>query len=459
VCVSAFFLILSFTLFYSFGYKYDFETGKSYQTGAMVLKAVPTDVVITKDGEEVQQSGFLNGIWSSFVKIEDLETKSYGLKVNKEGYFEWQKSIPISAGVVGKYESIVLLKKNYALEPAFPDVDLRAQKKVWAYPEKNKIVFRGKINYLEGLFVLDLGSGEQKMVLDKQQMELVGEVQDVRLGEDDSKLLVKAADKYYVVDLGNNNMTYLISEPIGALLSQSDVASFVDGKYLVYGQNGTVAVFDYVTKKNLKVLDGVQSFYTYQGDIYYFKAAETARPILYSLVISDPVREVAACAPLEGFSVQASFTVQKQGGTTLLLSASTLYLIDGELNSKKINSNVKKAQYFQGGRRVLYSNDNEIWIYYTEDKVTQPLKSKGENELLTRFSNPFSNIYLYADEEHLFFQVGGAFFFTELDGRDWRNTFNLFESAEGDTVYYARSKNAIYTVKEGKLLLRDLKED
>lgn len=458
LCVGAFFLILAFTLLYSFGYKYDFDTGESFQTGAIVLKAVPTDVIITKDGEEVKQSGFLNGIWSTFVKIENLASKSYDIRVAKEGYNEWQKDITINGGQVGKFESIVLLKKEYTEKPVMEDVVLADQKNIWFHAEKNMTLVYGTLDAAEGLYLLDLANEEQKIVLDKDQLALMGKIQNIEWTGDDNKIIVKTENDLYVVDLRDGGKAYLISNEIEKVLKQAGAVYYVYGDYIIYGQDGSVYSFNFVTKATKKIIDAIASFYVYEGGLYLFRAEDPASASLHYLGLGDYVRETVISVMPEGYDARNTFTLQKQGDNAIVISGGSLYLVSNDAGTVKLNSNVKEAKFFQNGKRILYSNDNEIWVYYVEDKLSQPTKNRGENELLSRFSGKLSNIYLYSDEEHLFYQENGVLSFTELDGRDNRNTFKLLQNPEGQDLFYVWNKGFIYFVKENRLYKIDLKE-
>jgi len=359
---------------------------------------------------------------------------------------------------VGKYESIVLLKKEYKTLPAFPDVTLPDTANVWMFPEKNKIIFNGKIGNIEGLFMLNLENDDQKILLDKDQLALMGKLQGVLWTQDDDKMMVKAGDNFYIIDLGDNYKTYLVSSNISKLIGTNGTVFYAQDKYVFYNQAGSIFLFNYITKENVQILGGVSSFYVYGGNIYFFKSAEAATPTLYSVNPSSPTNETKVSVMPEGYDSAQSFTVQKNGNYSLLLSATNLYVQDGDNPMEKINSNVAIAKFFQGGKRILYFNDNEIWIYYTEDKDNQPIESKGENQLLSRFSGKLSNIYLYSDEEHLFFQQDDAIDFTEMDGRDNRNTFKVMDNAEGSNIFYSRGKNMIYFLSGSKLFKIDLKE-
>lgn len=458
-CMSAFFLILAVTLFYSFGYHYDPDTGKSFQVGAIVLKVIPRDATITKDDEKVEQGGFLGGMFSTFTKIESLEARSYDIKVSKDGYNEWQKKVQINAGQVKKFENVVLLKKEYAKQQAFGDITLPDAKKIWSNASKNKVAFYGTVADKEGLYIVNMESEDWQMILDKTQMSLMGEIQETKWTEDDGKIIVNAGGNMYIVDLQDNGKTYLISANIAKLLGQDKIVYGIYDRFIVYSQNGMIYSFNYISKENKKLLEGTSSFYEYEGNIYFFKAGETGNITFFSVSIEDPAQETRVGRMPQGYDASAGFTIQKHGDYTILLANDSLYLINKDSSSKKINSNVKKAQFFQGGKRILYSNDNEIWIYYTENKTSQPIKTKDENELLIRLSSKISNIYLYSDEEHIFFQESGALRFTEMDGRDNRNTCKVLENPDGQNIFYVRGKNIVYGTDNSKIYKIDLKEE
>ncbi len=458
LCISAFFLVLAVTLFYSFGYIYDFQTGESYQTGAIVLKAAPKDAVITKDGEVVEQSGLFNGLFSTFVKIENLATgKSYDIKVNKDGYNEWQKNVAVSAGQVGKYESIVLLRQSYEDVPVLPATALPDKKDVWFSPQTNQLIFQGVVGLESGLFLADFNAEEQSLLLDKSQLGLMGEVESVRWSEDGGRIFLGTSLGSYIVELGGEHEAFLIAAGVGKTLKQN--AFFVNDKYVVFIQSGIVFSYDFSTRATKRLADiGTSNFDVNQGTVYFFKES-SGSAVLYSVSVADPALAAEVGTLGAGFDMSRPFTAEQDGGNTLLLSGRTLYLINREGAAKRLNSDVSNADFSKGGKRIVYYNDQEIWVYYIESKTSQPVKTAGENELLARFSGKLSNINVYLDEEHVFFQVDNTLYFTELDGRDWRNTYKLLDNPDGQDVFYVRSSNSMYFIAGDRMFKKELAED
>ncbi|MDD2496474.1 MAG: hypothetical protein PHE29_14955 [Tissierellia bacterium] len=466
LCISAFFLILIITLLYSFGYKYDIFTGKSTRTGAIVLQMTPKDAAVTKDGEIVEKSGLLNGLLTDFVKIEDLEAKTYNIKVTKNGYNEWWKNVEINAGQVNKFENIVLLKQNYTSQRKFESVEFSDISKVWISKEKNKIAYYGIVDNQEGLFVIDLESEKVNWILDKQRIALMGIIKKIRWTEDGNKIIVetvsseKEKTSMYVVDLSDQK-AYSINDEVSQVLSQSpDGELCISDKYLAFAQNNSINLFNYENKEIIKIIDGVDNFFLEQNNIYFFKPSSTASlSTLFYINLDNVSREVKIADMPADYDKTAGFMIKRESGNIIVLSNNSLYFIDKDAKTKKINSNIKEASFFQNGKRIIYFNDNEIWIYYTEDKFTQPIKSKGDNELLTRFSGNISNICLYLDNEHILFQENNTFKFTELDSRNNRNTYNILENANNMGIFYLRGKNYIYYIRENKIFRINLEEE
>jgi len=458
--MSIFFLLLATTLYYSFGYKYDFSTGKSFQMGAIVLRATPRDATIQKDGETVEDNGFLGGVFSPFIKIENLKPKQYSIKVTKDGYNEWQKNVDIKSGQVEKYENVIILKQSYEKQAVLEDVVLPTSDQKWLSAEKNKIIFIGKVALEEGLFIVNLENEEYDLILDKEQLALMGEIENVFWTEDDGRIVLKSPNNMYLIDIRDSGRIYSISSNIVEALNQNANSTiYLFETSIIFEEDNAIYSFDYVTKKTEKLLDNVDNFFVYQGSVYFFKTdTETNSPSLFSASLGDSSYDVRVSYLPTNYDSQAPFAIKKDGGNFIVLSSGSLYFIGKDAKSQKINSNVEAAHFFQSGKRILYYGNNEIWVYYIENKTSQPIKSEGDNELLTRFSGKLSNIYIYSDEEHIFFQENDVFKFTELDSRDHRNTFDILENTIDQEIFYIRGKNFLYYLTDNKFYKLDITE-
>src|SRR5680860_1789083 len=76
-CAMSFFVLLFIILYYSFGYKYNIEAGKTIQTGMIILKTTPKDVTVYNNGQVVENNRTITSFFNNQIKIEELEKGKY----------------------------------------------------------------------------------------------------------------------------------------------------------------------------------------------------------------------------------------------------------------------------------------------------------------------------------------------------------------------------------------------
>ena len=91
ICLILFLIIAPLAIFYSQGYRFDFETKKITQTGGLFLKVIPKQVEVFVDGKLTKKTDFFFGS----ALIENLLPKKYRVSVKKEGYLPWEKNLEI----------------------------------------------------------------------------------------------------------------------------------------------------------------------------------------------------------------------------------------------------------------------------------------------------------------------------------------------------------------------------
>lgn len=95
-------------LFYSQGYRFDFETKKVVQTGGLYFKVAPRSA-------QVYLNGKLKGTTSLFTNsalVENLLPKTYYAEIKKDGYRSWQKTLEVKESQVTEAKNILLFPEN-----------------------------------------------------------------------------------------------------------------------------------------------------------------------------------------------------------------------------------------------------------------------------------------------------------------------------------------------------------
>ena len=107
ICVFFFLLAAPTVVLYSQGYRFDFEKRKITQTGAFYFKASPKSVEVYFDSEHKKTSTITGSLL-----IENLLPKTYVIEIKKEGYYSWQKNLPVAEKQVTEIKNIVLVPEN-----------------------------------------------------------------------------------------------------------------------------------------------------------------------------------------------------------------------------------------------------------------------------------------------------------------------------------------------------------
>ena len=462
ICVTMFFILLAVILYYSFGYKYDLEDGKTVQVGAIIVKTEPEKSDIYINGE-LFKNNILGDLFSDYAKIENLNPETYNVKIEKNNYFSWEKNIGVQGGYITELKNIVLLKNNYESEVLLNGIAVNTElNNIWASNNKNKIAYQ-KINEEKlDIFIFDTKSGEQKIAINSNVL-LLGKCQNYSFdnliwSNDDTKIILRinCDESYsrYLIDLENKNRIYKLDTILNPTEEIERGWNFYFGEALFYLKNNSLYKFDYDKLKSEKIIADISGFSIIGDRVYYFKTGDNN---LYSINHSE------LNTPKKMFTMNDNFDsnlpsriIKSEKNTYLVLSKSgNLYFVNENNKILFINSFTENAYFSNNDKRIIYSNDREIWVYYIYEKISQPSKKEHTNELVTRYSGTISNIFLYKDNEHLFYKEGSAFKFIELDNRDKVNVFSILE-IESNNIFYSSDDNFIYYIKNNKLMRIEL---
>ncbi len=468
-CAATFFFLSGVVLFYSFGYKYNIEENKTVQTGAIIIKAQPEKVDIYKDGAIYKNNKTIANLFSDFVKIEDLKSGTYNIKIESADYFSWEKNISVKSGYVTELKNIVLLKKDYGKNIILNGMEINPdENNIWTNSAKDKIAYQKTGEKGLVLAVFDFNENSENVIADLEKIPFSGikggySLGDIIFSNDSANVIlkIKSADKniWYLIDAENGNKIYGLSQTLNNSEEIKNGWNFYFGRSLFFIKNSVLYEFDYGKRAEEKILEAVNSFSIYGDYIYFFKPG--GKKLYYGNIsgLSGALDIKTAFEMPEDFDSDLPSKITKTGKNAFLILSSSgkLYYINNKNEIKFINSSVKKADFSNNGERIIYGNDHEIWIYYIKEKTSQPQKKEFANELITRFSGNISDVFLYKDEEHLFYKEGNIFKFSEIDGRDKRNIFEILETGD-DNIFYLKNSNLLYYIKNGRLIQIDLEE-
>lgn len=464
-CVTMFFILLAIILYYSFGYKYDLNNGKTVQVGAIIIKTEPKKSDIHIDGE-LFKNNLLGDLFSDYTKIESLDPKTYNIKIEKENYFSWEKNIAVQGGYITELKNVVLLKNNYENKVLLNGLVTNAElDNIWTSNNKNKVAYQKISEGKLSIFIFDLKDDKQDTIINSDLL-LPENCPDYYFSnlvwsDDDAKIILRInCDGNYsrhLVDLENKNRIYKIDAILDPAKEIKKGWNFYFNESLFYLKNNSLYKFNYDKLRSERIVVDISSFSIIEDCAYYFKTNDNN---LYSINHSKPDIPKRILTMNDNFDSTSPSKVIKSGKNTyLVLSESgNLYFVNENNKILFINSFVENAYFSNDDERIIYTNDHEIWVYYIYKKISQPSKKEHLNELITRYSGKIDNVFSYYDNEHLFYQEGNIFKFIELDNRAKVNIFDILE-LEGNDIFYSGDGNSVYYIKNNKLMQIELEEE
>ena len=95
-------------IMYSQGYVFDFHKMKYLETGGIYVKTYPGDADVSIDDDyQNRTSGF-----SRDLLIQNLLPENHTIKIEKKGYYSWQKTLGVKEKTVSEAKYVILFSKE-----------------------------------------------------------------------------------------------------------------------------------------------------------------------------------------------------------------------------------------------------------------------------------------------------------------------------------------------------------
>lgn len=108
LCVVLFVAFAPYIVLYSLGYRIDFKKEKIVATGGIYVRTFPAADQITIDSKISDKPG----MFSNSIFVQSLMPKTHTVLVQKAGYFDYYKTLPVQENEVTKIENVLLFKKD-----------------------------------------------------------------------------------------------------------------------------------------------------------------------------------------------------------------------------------------------------------------------------------------------------------------------------------------------------------
>jgi len=315
--LSLFLIFGPILIFYSLGYRFDFEKRRITKTGGIFIKALPKEVEISIDGKIKEKT---DPFWGSLL-IENLLPKKYKIRVEKEGYFPWEKELEVEEEKVTQVKNLVLFPKNLNFYQILNGVE-----KFWVLPNQKELILKENE---EGKWVLKTYSLDKKLksyLIGQDDFPKGAEFFDLVFDEDEIeiKVKIKGEIKSFILDLKK-------SPP-------------------------------QLKEKEEKIPEGAICFKKSRGDFYFFEKSG------YLFKGEEKISE----EKLEGIE---NCQLEIFDDLIFLESNGNLYFLN-EGKFEKIFENLRGIEILPNSKKLAIFSDYEIWIF--EDKKVEFLNRFSE---------------------------------------------------------------------------------
>ena len=401
---------------YSLGYKYNFAKNTLEKTGVFFIKSFPKNSSVILDNQTVKNT--------TPTQATRLLPKIYNVKIIKDGYQPWEKNLEIYPQTTTFIEDVSLIYQKFSLQNLLSG---QSFEQLLPSDDKNHLAL---IEKTENSKIFWLFNTLNESFIDLYRTDLDDDLEIISWSNNNRKILFNHNGQYLVISADTSKTIHSLSKMTDLDLNNLKWDNFNDN--IIYTLNNqTLFKINYleqsveqVSKHSiLNYLPYGQSFVviTLEEENYYLRNLNLGEDnIIFSLPYSsDYVFRLTGPKEISLFD-------KNQG---------QLYLIDPADQSQPITAVFKNVlDYSWHGRQLIYWNQTELWAAYPET---------GDKHLLERTGNNIYKAFWHPNAVYIFAIIGDDLKFYELDSRDRRNNYTLFNLPLTD------QKEQIFTNRKG----------
>lgn len=268
IFVAVYLVLAPLIIFYSLGYRFDFEKKRIISTGGLYLKFWPENAEVFVDGKIKKRVN----PFSNEMLIQGLFPKKQTILVKKDGYNQWEKTLEIKEKEVNRVENITLIKekiifeklkeniKDFYISPN-GDLILSSDPSI-SNPENNKkLIVGGKLTFKkEDGYIYLLNTKTNKF-------DSFYEAKDIIFSPDKSKFLFFNDHEILFANIDKpNERNFLLrfSEKINNCF-------WLNNNYLIFDVTGKIKISEIDSRDRINIVELPQQVYLNDESIIELK--------------------------------------------------------------------------------------------------------------------------------------------------------------------------------------------
>lgn len=432
------FAIVSFwVLFFAQGYDFDWKKNKIIENGGIYIKTSQPNIDVYIDNKYINRTDS----FSRDLLIQKLTPEEHLVRVQKDGYFSWEKSLKVDEKNVAKAQNIILFPENIT----FKEISANISKTFEI--NNQKILILTKSNELS---LLNTDSGQIENILSAEEMKNVGKIKRIEFSPNSKKALIVSENlKYFLLLLEDKTANKI--KNIKDFDKNSQKISFNGDGYLYYLNKNNLYSLNLDNGKKELIKEELVSAFGYQGDgLYTLEDGILIRTNIYLKTFETMTKEPFL------FKKNITYDLKiLEGRIFLTENNKAFYYYNGQTKSfeKVIESTQGEIKYKIWSDKIIFNNDNELWLMLLKDYESPFFKKSDSFIFLSRFSEKISDV-AWIDDDYFATIIGGKIRISEIDIRDKINFFELKDQGYSN-IWFNKSKKALISIKENKIYESD----
>jgi len=401
-------------LFYSQGYRYDWQRQQFYKIGAIKLASNPSRADIILNGEYVGKTDDL---------VHNLKAGIYNLKISKDRYLPWQKDVEVLPAETAIFSDIILFKSNEQPAKLFDGLNVFKLS-----PDKERIAYQ---DIYSQIWLHDLTKVAESIQLPAQY-----QIASINWSIGSTKILLETTGtnhQYFIIDKDNTKEIVHLNSLTASTITYVNWDTVSD-RFLYWQDDQNIYRYDCRDKKiTVSKTDLPADWLAADDQLFMFTPNLPNKLQIYTWS-----REHTEGIGISGLSDNLLFSNYSNSTHYLVMSdldnsITNIFSLDqkaviGQIPIAGVTTFSVDRKYF------LIKDQHQLWLWDVDNQTS---------ELLTRVTTTIKDAVFVDNSPYLLFSTEGMIKAVEFDPRH-RLIQDLYE-IDAEELYVLNKNNLAYS--------------